>query len=484
MIVDPYVRTPVAPTVAVLTREGRIVDEHGELLDPDDWPKGTRCWTDYDTVRELVNDGQGEALCWNGEEIRWRHERLEEDWHSRASDVAVLRLPFPESVEATLRALGAWRDWLARYGASPTGTSGSAAWSLLRATLTETLFCSMGSPPPLLQTLGGRVELGPAGPGRFEGELCQVDLQAAYARELSGLRYGGRWFRSADLPGVRREPAWWAGEGRPVFVRCRVEIPALAYGPLVRRPRRRMSQLQLFFSQLHEDRYPVSTRLQGLWTWQELEAALEQGCRLLSVGEFWVHLAARRPFGAWWEAVQEGRRMPGLAGLLAKVTGNALWGRFCMDSRAQGRRSVRSRDGKRVGSRELALRGGLPPAHDLAEIVSGRVRAELYRLMMRAGDDLLSAHTDGAWIKGGDASSHKSLAEPRVTEAAGGSWRVKQPARRLDLIDPQTLRYWPVPARPSEPWVVYAGVPAGLAAGAFERAWSKADLSPTEGTEP
>src|ERR1035437_796752 len=105
--------------------------------------------------------------------------------------------------------------------------------------------------------------------------------------------------------------------------------------------------------------------------------------------------------------------MPGLAGLLAKVTGNALWGRFCMDPRSQGRRSIRSRNGK-IGSRELPLRGGLPPAHDLAELVSGRVRAELYRLMVAAGDDLLSAHTDAAWIRGGEArSKHHG-----VTEAA------------------------------------------------------------------
>ena len=465
MIVDPYKRSPVAPTVAVLTREGQIISERGELLDPDDWPPDTRAWCDYDTVRELVSErGIGEALCWNSEEIRWRHERLDvEGWKTRRSDVSVLRLPFPEDPAKTLRALGLWRDWLATHGASPTGTSGSAAWSLLRATLTETLFCSMGSCPPLLQTLGGRIELGPAGPGRYEGELCQVDLQAAYARELASLRYGGRWFSSTDLPGVKREPAWWAREGRPVFVRARLRIPDGLYGPLIRRPRKRMSTLALYASQLYERRYPVGCTLTGVWTWQELEGALEQGARLLGVQEFWVHLAARRPFKEWWAAIEQGRAMPGLAGLLAKVTGNALWGRFCMDSRTQGRRSIRSLNGK-LTSRDLPLRGGLPPAHDLAELVSGRVRAELTRLMVRAGNGLLSAHTDGAWIQGG-------------LELSGG-WREKQPARRLDLVDPQTLRYWPVPAHPSEPWVVYAGVPARQAAATFEKRWEDQCLTP------
>ena len=150
--------------------------------------------------------------------------------------------------------------------------------------------------------------------------------------------------------------------------------------------------------------------------------------------------------------------MPGLAGVLAKVTGNALWGRFCMDSRVQGRKSIRSLNGN-LSSREVPLWGGVPPAHDLAEIVSGRVRAELTRLMLRAGDGLLSAHTDGAWVRG--------------DLALAGGWREKQPARRLDLVDPQTLRYWPAPAHPSEPWIVYAGVPARKAPAAFEKRWKE-----------
>jgi hypothetical protein len=491
VIVDPYKRPPAPPVVCILNREGAIVSEHGQIVDPDDWPADHRAWVDYDTVRELVNDGKGEALCWNGEEIRWRHRRLEDGWRTRRSDVAVLRLPFPEDERSTLRALGGWRDWLARYGASPTGTSGSAAWSLLRATLGETLFCSMGATPPLLQTLGGRVQLGPAGPGRFEGELRQVDLEAAYARSLAGLRYGGRWFTSDDLPSHSLDPEWWAREGRPVFVRAVVAVPrGLEYGPLIRKPRKRMSQLALFFDQVHGDRYPVGCTLAGIWTWQELAAATERGARIMALRELWVHLAARRPFERWWDAVSEGRALGGLTGLLAKTTGNALWGRFCMDPRVQGRRSVRGRNGK-LRSRELPLRGGIPPAHDLAETVSGRVRAELYRMMANVGSSLLSAHTDGAWLTASSEAVTEGGRERSATGPAGRRkpqnaeppsapldpvWRVKQHARAIELLDPQTLRYWPRPPVESEPWVVYAGVPAGLAAESFERAWEKAAL--------
>lgn len=465
MIVAPYTNTPVPPTVALLTRDGEILSEHGELLDPDDWPKHTVCLTDYDTVRALVNDGKGEALCWNHEEIRWRHERLEDDWRRRQSDVAVIRLPFPDDEKAALRGLAAWRDWLAGCGASPVGTTGSAAWSLLRASIDGLLYCSGGSPPPLLQTMGGRIELGPAGPGRFEGRLAQWDLQAAYATEIGNLRYGGRWFTSDELP-VSRSPDWWAQDGRPVFVRAVVRVPDLAYGPLIRRPRKRMSQLGLFFSQLTDDRYPTSTRMQGIWTWQEIEAALEAGCQLLEIRETWVHLSAVKPFAVWWQRVQDGRQLPGFPGLLAKTTGNALWGRFCMDPAMGGVRTVRGRtDGKRVRTRKLPARGGMRPAHDLAETVSGRVRARLFLRMLEAGDSLISAHTDGLWTRENQQFSHL---EGRET-----AWRLKQPARRLDLIDPQTLRYWPDPPRPTEPWVVMAGVPAGLADQAFESLWQR-----------
>jgi hypothetical protein len=460
--------------VCLLTSEGSIISEHGCEVDPDAWPEGYRAWCDYDTARSLVSAGQGEALCWNSEEIRWRHRRFEEGWKNRPSDVAVLRVPFGAEHERTLGALARWRDWLARYGASPTGTTGSAAWSLLRATLTDVLFCSFGELPPLLQTLGGRIEVGPAGPGRFAGRLAQVDLQAAYAHELASLRYGGRWFTGSQLAasGVHCTPEWWARDAQcPVFVAAKVRVPQGLYGPLVRRPRQRMSQLQLYLAQLYEDRYPTGTTLQGVWTWQEVAAAELGGAKVLQLREFWVQQAARRPFTEWWAAVEEGRKLPGLAGLLAKMTGNALWGRFCMDARAQGVRSVRSRNGK-LASRPLPLRGGLPPAHDLAETVSGRVRAELYRLMAAAGAEVISAHTDGAWLA--TEPLWPSGIEAGVFTAA--DWRIKQPARRLDMLDPQTLRYWPTPARPWEPAVVYAGQPAGLAAAAFERAWQKAAL--------
>lgn len=458
-MIAPYKRNPEPPYVALLTPEGDVISEHGELLDFKAWPDGYRAWCDYDTVRILVSEGKGEALCWNGEEITWRHKKRMDlqGWTRRATDVHVIKLPFYEEHEATLRALAAWRDWLAGYGASPTSTTGSAAWSLLRATLRHNLWTSMGEAPPLKQTLGGRQELGPAGKGIFEGAITQIDLPAAYASELGNLRYGGHWHKTSALP-LRRSADWWAQGNRPTFCRAFIRVPELAYGPLPRRPRKRVYGLA---AALLGAEYPTGTRLQGVWTWDELRAAESHGATIIRVLDTWVHLAGtQQPFLPWWDAVQEGRQMRGLAGLLAKTTGNALWGRFAMDTKANGRRTIRSTNkrGKLV-ARPFTFQGGKPPSHDLAETVSGRVRARLFDAMVNAGDNLISAHTDGMWIT---ADQHLIASLPM--------WRRKQEAHRIELLDPQVLRYYPSKGKPQ---TVFAGVPSKQSEAAFDEQWAR-----------
>lgn len=456
-MIAPYKRNPEPPDVALLTGDGAVISEQGELLDFADWPERTRCWCDYDTARALMSEGRGEALCWNGEEITWRHKRHETGWNRRPTDVHVIKLPFYDQVELTVNALARWRDWLAGFGASPTSTTGSAAWSLLRARLDRPLWTNMGQAPPLKQTLGGRQLLGPAGQGDFRGDLLQLDLPAAYASELGHLRYGGHWFKASTLP--RHDAAWWAQEGRCVFVRALVSIPAdLPYGPLPRRSQRRLHGAA---AALFAGDYPTGTRMQGCWTWQELQAAERHGVRILKVFETFVHLAGeQQPLLPWWRAIEQGRAMPGLAGLLAKTTGNALWGRFAMDSKAHGVRSIRSTDKRgRLVARPFRFLGGRPPSHDLAETVSGRVRAKLYDAAMLAGADLLSAHTDGIWCR----------YEPWLVQGLP-AWRRKQQARRLQLLDPQVLRYWPAGGSVQ---TIYAGVPATLADEAFDDAWER-----------
>ena len=455
----PYKQRPARPTVCYLTPEGVVLSEHGRELSLDDWPARHRLWTSFDTARLLVSEGRGEALCWNGEELRWRHRRHEDEqkWLARPSDAHVLRLPLEElEPAAVVKGLARWADWLEREGAGAIGTAGSCAWSLLRATLEETLYTPAPSQtrPPLTFTLGGRQELGPAGAGRFEGVVEMVDMQAAYARTLGGLLYGGRWLKLRELG--RRTLDSFATDERPVFVKARVVVPeGLRYGPLPDRP---VSPDDGFFRFGIGAEYPLGVTLTNVWTWQELAAAEAAGARISRVWDGWVHVAGgRRPFAPWLEAVERGRALPGLAGLLAKVTGNALWGRFCMRTSA-GRRTIRARHGRQTVSRPAISEGGAPAAHDLAETVSGRVRARLYAGMLELGDELLAVHTDGGWRLN------------RSRAAAPASWRVKLHASRLDLLGPQTLRYRPL--RGPEVALV-AGTPSGYAAQRFAELWAR-----------
>lgn len=476
MIVDPYKRHPVAPQVALLLADGSVVSEHGELLDLDAWPDGYRLWAAYETVYALVREGKGEALCWRGEEIKWRHRRFEDGWSQRASDAKVIRLPFSHlSVEKQLRGLATWRDWLASYGASPTGTTGSAAWSLLRARLERRLVTNAGERPPLTFTVGGRQQLGPRGPGEYRGKLLHLDLPAAYASTLSSLRYGGVWLEAdGEVAGRRLES--YAGTDHPVFVHSRVTVPASWFtGPLIRRPRRRPGAFSE--AQVLGNVYPVGSRLTGVWTWEELEAARRSGCRVKVLGG-WIHRSGWQPFLPWWDAILEGRSLGGLAGQLAKVTGNALWGRFCLDPGA-GNRFIRSLGAKgRTVHRSLPARAQEWPAHDLAETVSGRVRALLWGAIEGAGDGLVLADTDGLWKLEGLAQS----VEPQVVSLAdAGSnpvplsidWRLKGEAKRLDVLGVQAYREWPRDGRRG-PWVTFAGVPAERAEREFELRWKEA----------
>ena len=145
--------------------------------------------------------------------------------------------------------------------------------------------------------------------------------------------------------------------------------------------------------------------------------------------------------------------MRGFAGLLAKATGNALWGQFCISPHA--RRQVLYYRGRRRVLVELHSRGGRRPAHDLSEYLTGYVRAELYRFTRAAGDRLCSAHTDGGWSDCSDGWTYPA-------------WRAKGRASRLRVLDPQVLAY--TDERGDERYVV-SGWPADAAGERFEADW-------------
>ncbi len=445
------------------------MDEDGARLDEAEVEPGTRVFGQWDVVHALAGSHVGEALCWNNEEVRWRLEAHPEEpeWKRRPSDVYVLRLPLTETLTPAvlLRALVAWRDWLAGYSAAPTGTTGSSAMSLLRSRLDRIVVTGQGERPPLLQTRGGRLQLGPAGRGRFEGRLVLLDLPAAYATLIGEAEYGGVWRRLE--PGPKLD--WWLEQQAPLFLSAVVGVPAALrdegpYGPLYRSFRHRVSyaEQEVYRSSSYADGssflYPLGRRLAGVWTREEILGAVEAGCTVRLRGG-WVQRAEGRPFAAWWGAVQEGRdELDGLGSVLAKMTGNALWGRFCLDPKLAGRRTIRHAG----RSRELRTNPSAFPAHDLAEYVSGSTRARLYSLTRWAGPRLLSANTDGAWVRDDGTPPPEG-------------WRVKATAHRLDLLEPACLRYWPERSR--WPRHVVAGVPFARQAEIFEQRWHEHEVA-------
>lgn len=448
-MIAPYRNPRPRPELAWLLNESTCLHESGAVMRLDDVQAGCQVWAGFETINELLRDCKGEAICWDGKPIRWAHEPGTGDF-----DVRVLHVSYPEDPAEALHGLRRWRDWLCGYGAAPGGSLGGSGLSLVKATLTHPLWTAVGELPPVRFVLGGRQELGPHGaPAEFVGPLAHQDMRAAYAKALGELRYGGRWLHvGPDYPLSLEQ------SGKLLFVRAKLEIPEMSLGPLPERPR---SERTLFSSLVNPVVYPTGRTLQGTWTAEELEEAVASGCRILRVLDVWVHTPGYHeyPFEPWWQAVQQGRRMEGFAGVLAKATGNATWGMFAV--RAKGRRQIlrRIREGKRSireFSQPLPVQGNPTlRAPDLAESITGRVRAELHRGMRTAGDRLICAHTDGLWCFDG----------VRV-----GGWRTKLRGSRLRLLNPQSFAWVGEDGRTE---YVVAGVPAWRAEEHFERAWGE-----------
>jgi hypothetical protein len=463
--VAAYVRQPGVFQVAVLTEDGLLRHEDGGVYHPDELPEGTRAFGQWDVVRGLMRQGLGEALCWRAEEVKWRRTPRpeEEDWVDRPTDVAVHRVHVhPRRRErAFLADAVAWRDWLRGAGArAASGTVGSEAMSLLRASLqgrapivTGRAFQQPSDRPPIRWTRGGRIEDGPGGPGCYRGRLVQLDLPSAYSSLLGSLRYAGAW-RQVNVRGAQFDSWLLAGDELPMFVRAQVLVPPLdTPGPLLRHTRHRhnfITMQELALRGPPDPHYPSDCYLAGTWTRAELLAAMRVGC-VVEPQQAWVHFSPRQPFRRWWELILGGRdELRGEAGeLLVKMTGNALVGQF---SREGGRRSIRG-----GGRRMRRLPPGFQPypAHDLAEYVTGTTRARLYELIRWAGDRLLTAHTDGAWVVD-DGTPYPE------------GWRVKQAAHQLDYLAPAMYRYW----RGRWPSYVYAGSPPIEAEERFSEAWA------------
>lgn len=433
-----------------------ILHESGAELEFDQIDKEMQVWASADLVTDLLAHGKGEALTWDNKPIRWGQLPGVGDW-----PVGVMRLITPEDPEEAIEGLQKWRDWLESYGAAPASSLGGSGFSLLKATLERPLWTSVGNLPPIRFTLGGRQAIGPEGsPQTFEGSLQHWDLQAAYARTLGNLRYGGYW-EHIEPKYVR---SMSLGRDRMMYVRAKVRIPEQTWspllGPLPERPRGEPNPL---VAMVLPAAYPTGKDMQGVWTWPELEQAERRGCKILRLLDGWLHFAAPEqfPFRPWLAAVEKGRLMKGFAGHIAKATGNATWGQFAI--RRDGQRAVMTVEIRKGKRRKIItpvkLTGGGNPsqrAYELAEYICGKVRAELYRGMMQADADLICAHTDGLWMRG-----------PFYIQG----WRLKDTAASLRLISPQTLAYRR--EKSEHDTYVVSGVAVQSAAPFFEDEWER-----------
>jgi hypothetical protein len=406
-MITPYRRPPKRRPVAIVRADRSTVDEAGTIgtlasLDP-----RTRIYADRDLVEPRLHRGDGSAVCWNEIPIRWL-----------ADDRSVYLLgSYPGDGLDLLDGLVRLRDFLDERGAAIGSISGSSS-SLLRASLDRPIRTWAGDDvPPISEVIGGRQEPFVA-PGHL-GEFEAWDLSAAYARALGDLVYPASWARWATLP---REVV-----PNPCFVRARVSVPeGTRIGPL---PRRRRAPLRTRTLRRIDDReYPIGARMTGVWSAEEIRGAIEAGAKVRVLDVWLMAGHPDRPFATWWAEIQEARSLPGVAGRLGKIMGNTLWGTFA----AYGERSrVRYDDGRPIRTPDPLPR---PPRRaqplDVAELVTSRIRARLFReIMLPYADRLISVHTDGA------------LLFPGPVPDLPDDWRIKDRGKTLIYLGPQTYAY-------------------------------------------
>jgi hypothetical protein len=404
VILKPYRRTPPRREVAIVGDDRLVTLESGRRVALHDVDRRTRIYADRDMVRAaFLHRGDGAAYAWNETPVRWLADDRE----------VILIGSYPGTGDDFLAGLAGLRDFLASRGAG-IGSMSASSWSLLRATLDDDVVCYSGPERPRIgEVVGGRQEsfVDPGHVGAFES----WDLSAAYASALGSLVYPGtRWIA-------------WTGpipDDLPAFVHARIRTPNGVLPPVPRR--HRSPDANAIARRFAEREYPRDVT--GTWTAQEVAAATAAGCTV-DVRKVRVMLGyPLTPFAPWWDAIREARQLPGMAGGLAKVAGNALWGRLAMHG---DRVLVRYVDGRPVS--EPAPMFGVPYAEqplDIAETITGRIRARLYaELMVPNHDRLIGVHTDGG------------LTTPGAKLDERDGWRCKARGTELVYLGPQVYRY-------------------------------------------
>lgn len=357
----------------------------------------------HDSVEPVIHTTG--ALSWT---MRLWHGRITRAVHT-PTGVSIVSLRGTVDPANTLDDVLSFLSWARGYGVAP-GSIPAMAWSLFRASLARPY--SAGFDPEVGRSAfyGGRQEV--TGTGTFRN-MAQMDIRSAYPAAMARPEGYALTLREVD-PSTVLDPTA-AGIAAAV-----VHVPLDA--PVAPLPIR-LDRETITFQRGH---------LEGLWPWCELDAARRQGAEV-TVTRCWAPARCADLFGPWWPIVEEGRNLPGGAGMLAKAVSNSTWGQFGMIADERATRHYADEAGKRFVDVEL-------PDHDLphtwtahiAAETTGRVRAQMLEALPTTSP--VHIDTDGLIVPASTPVPGGGTGEP-------GEWRVKSLLPVIEIHGPQLYRY-------------------------------------------
>lgn len=327
--------------------------------------------------------------------------------------------------------------WLRSYGV----TSGSIpfmAWGLFRASLNKTYQCGFDPQIGRAAFFGGRQEI--SKPGIYH-DMQAIDIKSAYPAAMA--RPEGYALSLREVDRSTKLDVTLAGIAEAeVFI-----DPARAHGLL---PVRLDRDLISF----------GKGRFTGTWPWCELATAQNLGAEV-SVKRSWAPARQAELFGPWWPLANEGRQLPGRAGVLAKAISNSTWGQFGMAAEDRATRQYVGDDGQ--GWVDIPKQDHDLP-HSWTAHVAGETTARVRSQMLEALAVSSPAHidTDGIIVPRGTTV-------PGGGTGQAGEWRIKSEMPQVDVRGPQMYR-WKCPGCDHECWHYNAsGVDKAAVAQYFEQ---------------
>lgn len=384
-----------------------------------------------------VKRGRGRARFW-----RKRYVAYEVDgWRINSLRDMVSDLS-PEEAYENLRL---WAEWVTDCRGNLASVT-STSWSIWRRTLPRKILLASNSMPMPRDDfiIGGRQE---ANSGVYD-EAESWDINGAYQSAMRTMLVGARYRRTGGER-LRMENTTFAD--CVGFARAHVYLTNVRgeFGPIPAGDGKRIS-------------FPSSGVAEGIFDLEELRLARECGATVIIL-EAWIGRGLRLPWRAWSDVMEEGRRLPGRAGKIAKTMANSLWGSFAVTGRGSWIDYFQGKARVVLDEREVTA-----PCRPLSAHISAHVRARLYREALQfwsAGPFCISAHTDGAIFQ--------TPAYPSgPIGGALGEWRRKYSMRDLTLVNAQAYRF--VDANTGRIKYVVAGTPPEYAERVFRAILRKA----------